>query len=110
MSGKWSATAGPRGCCFAESIFEADSDAVLAMVEMLEGDEGANVRWRLALRGADMLLTDLGLEGDEPHAHAAGMKESFGRDSAAARACACSSTRSSAGRTEPRPAARSGGR
>jgi len=71
---------GPEGVLLAESIFEADSDAVLAMVEMLEGDEGAEARWRLALRGADMLLTDLGLEGDDRMRTLRGMKESFGRE------------------------------
>jgi thiopeptide-type bacteriocin biosynthesis protein len=71
---------GPEGMLLAESIFEADSDAVLAMVEMLEGDEGAEVRWRLALRGADMLLTDLGLEGEDRMRTLRGMKENFGRE------------------------------
>ncbi|MFY9822629.1 MAG: lantibiotic dehydratase, partial [Thermoanaerobaculia bacterium] len=71
---------GPEGMLLAESIFEADSDAVLAIVEMLEGDEGAEVRWRLALRGCDMLLTDLGLEGEERMRTLRGMKEGFGRE------------------------------
>jgi thiopeptide-type bacteriocin biosynthesis protein len=71
---------GPEGMLLAESIFAADSDAVLAMIEMLEGDEGAEVRWRLALRGADMLLTDLGLEGEDRMRTIRGMKDSFGRE------------------------------
>lgn len=71
---------GPEGMLLAESIFEADSEAVLAIVEMLEGDEGADVRWRLALRGIDMLLTDLGLEGEERMRTLRGMKEGFARE------------------------------
>ncbi|HEX3554829.1 MAG TPA: lantibiotic dehydratase [Thermoanaerobaculia bacterium] len=71
---------GPEGMLLAESIFEADSDAVLAIVDMLEGDEGADVRWRIALRGADMLLTDLGLEGEERTRTMRAMKEGFGRE------------------------------
>ncbi|HEX4962391.1 MAG TPA: lantibiotic dehydratase [Thermoanaerobaculia bacterium] len=71
---------GPEGMLLAEKVFEADSDAVVAIVEMLEGDEGAEFRWRLALRGADMLLTDLGLEGEERMRTLKGMKESFGRE------------------------------
>ncbi|HYX22810.1 MAG TPA: lantibiotic dehydratase [Thermoanaerobaculia bacterium] len=71
---------GPEGMLLAESIFEVDSDAVLAIVEMLEGDEGADVRWRIALRGADMLLTDLGLKGEERTRTMRAMKESFGRE------------------------------
>jgi thiopeptide-type bacteriocin biosynthesis protein len=71
---------GPEGMLLSESIFEADSEAVLAIVEMLEGDEGADVRWRIALRGIDMLLSDLGLEGEERMRTLRGMKESFARE------------------------------
>lgn len=71
---------GPEGMLLAESIFEADSDAVLAMIEMLEGDEGAEIRWRLALRGADMLLTDLGVEGEDRMRTLRGMRENFSRE------------------------------
>ncbi|MEA2604173.1 MAG: lantibiotic biosynthesis protein [Acidobacteriota bacterium] len=71
---------GPEGMLLAESIFEADSEAVLAIVGMLEGDEGADVRWRIALRGIDMLLTDLGLEGEERMRTLRAMKESFARE------------------------------
>ena len=65
---------GPEGIALAERLFQADSDAVLDILEMLEGDEGADVRWRLALRGIDMLLGDLGFDpetrmrGDARHA------------------------------------------
>src|SRR5207302_325901 len=48
-----------------EEIFAADSDAVLGIVELLSGDEGMDARWRLALRGADMLLDDVGLPWEE---------------------------------------------
>jgi lantibiotic biosynthesis protein len=48
-----------------ESIFEADSDAVLDIIALLSGDEGMDARWRLTLRGSDMLLDDLGLSWDE---------------------------------------------
>jgi hypothetical protein len=33
---------------------------VLGIVETLAGDEGADARWRLALRGIDLLFDDLG--------------------------------------------------
>lgn len=46
----------------AEAIFEADSDAALAIVELLDPETGADARWRLALLGADRLLVDLGLD------------------------------------------------
>jgi thiopeptide-type bacteriocin biosynthesis protein len=50
---------GPVGILLCERIFEIDSEAVLAIVEMLEGDAGADARWRLALRGTEDLLSAL---------------------------------------------------
>jgi lantibiotic biosynthesis protein len=47
-----------------ERIFGLDSDAVLDIVELLDGDAGNDARWRLALRGIDGLLTALGLDVD----------------------------------------------
>ena len=55
---------GPEGIVLAERLFEVDSEAVLAILDMLEGDEGADFRWRLALRGIDTLLADLGLDAE----------------------------------------------
>lgn len=71
---------GSGGIELSEKLFEADSEAVLAILGMLEGDEGADARWRLALLGSDRLLTDLGLEGEERLAVLRGMKESFHRE------------------------------
>lgn len=53
---------GDRGMPLAERWFEADSDCVLGIVERLEGDAGADARWRLALRGTHLVLADLGLD------------------------------------------------
>jgi thiopeptide-type bacteriocin biosynthesis protein len=53
---------GDEGIELAERVFEADSEAVLAIVEQLDAEEGADARWRLALRGCHLLLTDLGLD------------------------------------------------
>jgi thiopeptide-type bacteriocin biosynthesis protein len=53
---------GPHGVALCEQIFWHDSEAVLDIVGLLQGDDGADARWRLALRGADMLLDDLGLD------------------------------------------------
>jgi len=52
---------GPEGMRLCERLFHADSEAVLAIVESLEGDAGDDARWRLALCGVDRLLGDLGL-------------------------------------------------
>jgi thiopeptide-type bacteriocin biosynthesis protein len=54
---------GPEAIELAERIFQADSEAVLAILDRLEpGDAGADERWRLALYGVDSLLNDSGLE------------------------------------------------
>ena len=53
---------GPDGIELAEALFEADSTAVLAIVGLLDADDGADARWRLALRGMHLLLVDLGLD------------------------------------------------
>jgi thiopeptide-type bacteriocin biosynthesis protein len=52
---------GPAGIELAEELFTADSEAVLDILQSSPGDEGAEVRWRLALKGLDALLEDLGL-------------------------------------------------
>jgi thiopeptide-type bacteriocin biosynthesis protein len=52
---------GPEGIALAEALFHMDSEAVLTLLQVLEGDEGADMRWRLALVGMDRLLDDLGL-------------------------------------------------
>jgi thiopeptide-type bacteriocin biosynthesis protein len=47
----------------AERLFHVDSEAVLGLLERLEpGDQGLDERWRLALRGTDMLLAALGFD------------------------------------------------
>ena len=52
---------GEAGIRLAERVFHADSDAVLAIVRELTGDAGAELRWRAALLGIDLLFDDLGL-------------------------------------------------
>jgi thiopeptide-type bacteriocin biosynthesis protein len=53
---------GDEGAELAERLFHHDSEAVLALMPMLTGDEdGAYSRWRLALYGCHRLLEDLGL-------------------------------------------------
>jgi thiopeptide-type bacteriocin biosynthesis protein len=69
---------GEHGIPLAERVFHADSEAVLAIVEQLSGDEGAEARWRLAVRGTDALLGDLGLDLAARRRVIAGLREAFG--------------------------------
>jgi thiopeptide-type bacteriocin biosynthesis protein len=71
---------GPHAIELAERIFAADSDAALAVVRDLPGDRGAELRWRVALRGIDLLFDDLGLPLDERRAVARRAREGYGRE------------------------------
>jgi lantibiotic biosynthesis protein len=53
---------GLDGVLAAEDIFFADSEAVLDVLQELEGDEGLDIRWRVAILGIDRLLSDFGLD------------------------------------------------
>jgi thiopeptide-type bacteriocin biosynthesis protein len=53
---------GPVGIDLAERLFWADSACVVDILGMLDGDAGNDARWRLALRGIDQLLDDLGFD------------------------------------------------
>ncbi len=71
---------GPEGMLVSERLFQVDSEAVLAILEMLEGDEGADFRWRLTLRGIDTLVGDLKLDPESKMRVLKGIRESFGRE------------------------------
>jgi thiopeptide-type bacteriocin biosynthesis protein len=71
---------GPEGIGLAERLFQVDSEAVLAILDMLEGDEGADFRWRLALRGIDMLLGDLRFDPETRMRVMRVMREGFTRE------------------------------
>ncbi len=54
---------GPEGMLLSERLFQADSEAVLEILELLDpGDAGLDERWRLGLRGMADLVDDLGLK------------------------------------------------
>lgn len=71
---------GPEGVVLAERLFQVDSEAALAIVRLLDGDEGADARWRLALCGVDALLGDLGLDLAARHAAMTRTRDVFGRE------------------------------
>jgi thiopeptide-type bacteriocin biosynthesis protein len=71
---------GDRGIELAEQVFAADSEAVLTIMGPLSGDAGLDVRWRLALRGMDLLFDDLGLTLEEKWSVARRAREGYGRE------------------------------
>jgi class I lanthipeptide synthase len=71
---------GTEGIALAERLAHADSEAVLAIVESLAGDEGAAQRWRLGLCGLDLLLSDLGLESGAKLDLLHRIRESYARE------------------------------
>jgi lantibiotic biosynthesis protein len=71
---------GDRGIELAEQVFAADSEAVLAIMGPLSGDAGLDLRWRLAMRGMDLLFDDLGLTLEEKRSVARRAREGFGRE------------------------------
>jgi len=69
---------GPDAIALAERVFEADSEAALAIVGLVaRGRLGAADRWRLGLAGVDALLADLGLDLAAKRAFAARMRDAF---------------------------------
>lgn len=71
---------GPAGIELCEAIFEADSDATLAIIERLSRGEAADARWRLTLRGMHLLLTDFGFDLSQRVALLRGLRASFGAE------------------------------
>ena len=71
---------GPVGVELAERLFGADSACVVDIVGMLTGDAGSDARWRLALRGTDQLLDDLGFDLATRLALMRRVRDSFARE------------------------------
>jgi lantibiotic biosynthesis protein len=54
---------GADGILVAERLFHADSDAVVALLDMFEpGERGLEERWQIGVLGSDALMCDLGLD------------------------------------------------
>jgi thiopeptide-type bacteriocin biosynthesis protein len=68
---------GPAGIVLAERLFQADSEAVLALAELLPEDARGEVRWRLALVGTDLLLGELGFDLEARRAVVQNTRETF---------------------------------
>lgn len=63
-----------------ETVFFADSVAVVSFLDLLGGDEGERYRWLVALRGVDTLLNDLGLSLERKKMLLDNLRESFFRE------------------------------
>ena len=71
---------GPQAIELAERIFHVDSEAALEVLAQLEGDDGADARWRLAARGIDMLLSDLGLDMEARRTLVSRLRKRYGAE------------------------------
>jgi lantibiotic biosynthesis protein len=71
---------GDRGMALIEQLFWRDSEAVLGIVELLDGDAGGAARWKLAVRGIDSLLEVLGLDADARQTLCNEAREGLGRE------------------------------
>lgn len=65
---------------WSERIFCYDSEAVLGCIDLLEGEEGENYRWLLALRGVEMLLEDFGYSLQQKSAFLKRLQHHFFRE------------------------------
>ena len=63
-----------------EALFYGDSLAVLTIISMLEGAEGEVYRWKLAMRGVDMMLDDFALTLQQKKQLLTALQESFIRE------------------------------
>lgn len=60
-----------------EALFCSDSMAVLSIVSMLEGSEGEVYRWKMAMRGVDMMLDDFALTLQQKKHLLSSLQEAF---------------------------------
>jgi thiopeptide-type bacteriocin biosynthesis protein len=67
---------GDSGIELAERLFEADSDAVLEILEQAQS-LGRDDRWRVALCGIDRLFTDLGLDAPGKQSLSARLRDNY---------------------------------
>jgi len=63
-----------------ESLFCLDSSATLSFLEMIEGDEGEQVRWLFSIVSIDYLLNDFGLSIQEKKDLMFLLKEGFSQE------------------------------
>ncbi|MCG3138039.1 MAG: Nisin biosynthesis protein NisB [Phycisphaerae bacterium] len=77
---EWERYGGDVGIELFEHFSHIDSQAVIDIVKLLAGDEGADARWRLVLRGMDTLMDDAGLTTADKMQVITACRETFGRE------------------------------
>ena len=64
----------------AEELFFHDSTMIVSMIDMIEGDEGEEIRWLFAVRAIDKLLDDFLYDDKQKLNLLESLKEGFGRE------------------------------
>jgi thiopeptide-type bacteriocin biosynthesis protein len=71
---------GARGIVVAERLFQVESEATLALLDLLAEDARGDLRWRLALLGIDRFLGDLDFDWRTRRDLLARMRTAFARE------------------------------
>ncbi|MDQ1351389.1 MAG: Lant dehydr protein [Acidobacteriota bacterium] len=71
---------GVRSMELAETLFFYDSQMVVDMLDLIEGDEGERIRWLFGLRAVDTFLEDFHYTMGEKFELVTQLRESFGRE------------------------------
>jgi thiopeptide-type bacteriocin biosynthesis protein len=64
----------------AEDLFFHDSEMIISMIDMIEGDEGEIIRWLFAVRAIDSFLDDFTYNDQQKLNLMESLKEGFGRE------------------------------
>ncbi|MCP5107271.1 MAG: hypothetical protein GY950_28045, partial [bacterium] len=71
---------GVRSMELAETLFYYDSQMIVDMLDMIEGDEGERIRWLFGLRAVDSMLEDFHYSMEEKYDLVTILRENFGRE------------------------------
>ncbi len=71
---------GVRSMELAETLFFYDSQMMVDMLDLIEGDEGERIRWLFGLRAVDALLEDFRYTMEGKYELVSRLRESFGKE------------------------------
>lgn len=69
---------GPEHIALAERFFYYESEMIVHFLDMIEGDEGEELRWLYAIRALDQMLSDFGYSEDHKMLFMEQLKTGFG--------------------------------